>query len=403
MKNRKNIKPNMYMQKIFRGTQRLDNIKQTVNRLSLKPNEEGEKDEIYYKLFTRLNENIHPLPPIGSVIKLLQRIYTKEYAAIGAEFPIGANTADFLAPKFKRNHDELVKILEDMADQGLIFVATNDNGVKEYSLTPFYPGLIEFQLMKGTHTPEDIEKAYLIKDIINELKQKGRWFLKRPKLANLITPRGLRTVTVEKSLPNDNSIQSYEQVSALINRETSFAAGVCHCRHQKKLLGGSCEKKNMPEHSCFYFGKVADYMVERGFARRFSKIEVMDILEQCHKSGAVHNITDYNSKNLVLCNCCGCCCEFLTQMNQYRGFVTVIPSNFLASNKTSTCPKCGKCIKRCPVEAISLNDESVSIDHSICIGCGNCVAICPSDSLLMTRCKTAPPIKIKQEIVGLGV
>jgi hypothetical protein len=61
----------------------------------------------------------------------------------------------------------------------------------------------------------------------------------------------------EGELSDNTAIRSHEQVSAVIDREDSFAVGYCHCRHTNKLAGSPCKVENAPERSCFYFGKVA--------------------------------------------------------------------------------------------------------------------------------------------------
>lgn len=48
----------------------------------------------------------------------------------------------------------------------------------------------------------------------------------------------------------------------------------------------------------------------------------------------------------------------------------------------SECIKCGLCIKKCPVEALSLNQNHVNIDHTVCNTCMRCAHICPKDAFL---------------------
>jgi uncharacterized Fe-S center protein len=47
-----------------------------------------------------------------------------------------------------------------------------------------------------------------------------------------------------------------------------------------------------------------------------------------------------------------------------------------------TCTACGRCVKRCPVQAIVIGPDRVAmIDHETCYGCGECVAACPSGAI----------------------
>ncbi|MGN0177744.1 MAG: 4Fe-4S binding protein [Methanobrevibacter sp.] len=41
------------------------------------------------------------------------------------------------------------------------------------------------------------------------------------------------------------------------------------------------------------------------------------------------------------------------------------------------CIKCKKCIKKCPVDAISVIDGNVVVDQLKCISCGECLDVCP--------------------------
>jgi ferredoxin len=45
------------------------------------------------------------------------------------------------------------------------------------------------------------------------------------------------------------------------------------------------------------------------------------------------------------------------------------------------CQKCLKCLRVCPVEAITMSDERVKINKSRCINCGKCVDVCVNQGL----------------------
>jgi Pyruvate/2-oxoacid:ferredoxin oxidoreductase delta subunit len=357
--------------------------------------------DVYRRLGERLNQNMVRYPLIEEVLRFLKRIFSEEEAALGAEFPLGAHTARDLAITLGREENELADFLERMADQGLIFVSKNDEGESKYSLVPFVPGLVEFQSMRGTETEEDIETAKILRAMNEAMEALQSEQLKNPEVANKL-PAGLRTITVEEELPDSTSIRSYEQVSAIIDREKSFAVGYCHCRHTNKLTGSPCEIEDAPARSCFYFGKVADFMVERDFAKRVTRDECMQILKQCEEAGLVHNVSDIVGSNLVLCNCCGCCCGFLVKTRKYRGLRNVSPSNFKMTVDADSCTGCEECVSRCAVEAISMRDDCAHIDPECCLGCGNCASSCPAESLIMVRESDAEPARIPIELVGLG-
>ena len=45
------------------------------------------------------------------------------------------------------------------------------------------------------------------------------------------------------------------------------------------------------------------------------------------------------------------------------------------------CTGCGSCVDACPSEALSMDDDKVSVDQDACIDCGACVDECPVAAL----------------------
>ena len=55
----------------------------------------------------------------------------------------------------------------------------------------------------------------------------------------------------------------------------------------------------------------------------------------------------------------------------------IIPSNRQDIVDDYLCIKCKKCMKKCPVNAISLVNDKLQVDQLNCIACGECVDVCP--------------------------
>lgn len=55
----------------------------------------------------------------------------------------------------------------------------------------------------------------------------------------------------------------------------------------------------------------------------------------------------------------------------------IIPSKRQYIVDDYLCIKCKKCMKQCPVEAISLVDGKLVVDQLSCISCGDCLDVCP--------------------------
>jgi len=49
--------------------------------------------------------------------------------------------------------------------------------------------------------------------------------------------------------------------------------------------------------------------------------------------------------------------------------------------RESRCIGCGECLRGCQPEAISLRNQSISVNRDNCVLCGNCCRVCPSDAL----------------------
>ena len=63
----------------------------------------------------------------------------------------------------------------------------------------------------------------------------------------------------------------------------------------------------------------------------------------------------------------------------------LVSSPFVASLDAETCKGCGTCLKRCQMEAFSIQNKKAILDLNRCIGCGLCVNTCPTHSLSLLR------------------
>jgi len=366
-----------------------------------------ENKGVYVKLVDRLNKNQTKLPPINPVLNFVAELYTPEQAELGADFPLGAHTIKSLSGQLGRDENELTVMIQEMETKGLLFYAKTESGGKEYSLAPFVVGLFEHQYLKG----EDTEMSRKTSEYLRQIGEETRQMVidaheqSLPPDADIYQ---LRTLTIEEELlDRSTKIADWEQISKLLDNEDSFAAGACACSAIKKHAGAPCKIENVPIDRCIYFGKVADYYVEQGICRRYSRQEIEVLLKSFRDAGLVAQTSNFvEDGNLVLCNCCGCCCVFLNEVKTFGAKANrIIKSNFMPCVKSEECIGCGECIDICQMDAMKIDENTgtVMIDNKYCIGCGNCASKCTEKAISMVRvANVKPPKKRDLGIVGMG-
>ncbi len=79
-------------------------------------------------------------------------------------------------------------------------------------------------------------------------------------------------------------------------------------------------------------------------------------------------------------------------------------ADFRPEVRSEKCTACGRCVKWCPVDAVSIGPDRVArIDHDACYGCGECVAACP-EAAIATQWETTPEAiqeKIVEHVAGV--
>jgi len=282
----------------------------------------------------------------------------------------------------------LKQMIKDLNHNGaLTAIPSMSTGVMVYRIVPFFPGMLEFTLMRGETNEETKEIARLWQKFFDEtveLTQKNYDLV----VKSLKNARSMdRVIPVEEEIEvNQERIIPLEEMSKIIENYDTIALTTCYCRHQKDLVGNPCKTTDLRK-NCFGFGRAAEFLIREDFGEKISKKDALRIMKESEKAGLVHkafhNGLDSTKEIEDICQCCKCCCG--TFSSHYSGAAPFLSqTSYMAHVNEDDCMTCGTCVEICNAEAIKLEDIAV-VDEKRCIGCGLCAYHCPEKAIEMKR------------------
>ncbi|MDD5285015.1 MAG: 4Fe-4S binding protein [Desulfuromonadaceae bacterium] len=354
----------------------------------------GSKSSIV-PLIDRLNKYPIGLVDCEKLREILALLFDEREAFVASRFPLEEATLPELSKLTKFSEDELLPLLERMADKGLVMDMPY-GGEVYYLLLPGLIGFFELTFMKNRSDLPLPHLALLMREYLEE-SQAGEFFGSKTPLT--------RSLLYEEHIPVTSEVTSYDRAREII-REAGFgAAGMCYCRHKKEHLGETCAKGAPVEGICISLGSAARFMARRGFAQEKSVDELLALLDKARALNLTHITDNIRHKPSFICNCCSCCCELLAgvQMGYLNG---VAKTGFCAVIDKDQCNYCGACFRACNVKAIALpkevrfeqkSDRYALVAEEICLGCGACISACKQGALRMipATSRELPPLKRK--------
>ena len=334
----------------------------------------------YLDLQQRLHKNPIGAPPAEELFEILRLRFTEEEAQIGARMPMTPAPLDALARRLGQAPEKLGAALERMAEKGLV-LDFQTNGKPFYMLAPTVIGFFEFTFMRlHKELPNkklaDLLSAYMFED--------------RTFADNAFSPETTqvgRVIAHEKTIPDDlrSEILPYEQATEILKNAKLRAVGLCYCRHKAMHAGHPCKK---PMETCTTLDGSADWAIRRGYGRKISAEEAIEIAANTRDNYMVHIADNVQNEVSYICHCCGCCCGMLKAINVHGIQSAVHTSNYLATVNDDKCKACARCVKACPVMAIDIlplkfGEATARINEETCLGCGACNIACKNNAMSM--------------------
>jgi len=326
--------------------------------------------EVYRRLAEVLDTLPNGFPPTedGVEIRLLEKIFSEEEAALFCELRLTFETPAEIALRTGRSPAQLEECLSVMAEKGQVFMITL-GGERFFRMLPWVFGIYEFQLSRMDRELAELSEAY-------RPTFAARFFSDRPQL--------MQTLAVEEVIPSVQEALPYEKISAIIENGQSFLVNDCICKVERGLLGHPCTK---PVQVCLAVAPIPGVFDGSPRGRVLTREEAFALLRETEEAGLVHLTANVQVGQIYICNCCGCCCGVLRAINDLDVPASlVVNSHYFGVIDPDACSGCGLCAEeRCQVKAISFGDGAFRIDPERCIGCGLCISTCPAGAVRLVH------------------
>ncbi len=324
-------------------------------------------EDIYVKLREKIDQYSVGLrsTETGSEMKILKQLFTEDEAAIYLGMTRSLESAKTVASRLGMDADYVKKNLDDMTEKGLTFPRTRD-GVRYYAAAPFMHGFFEHQIFRKQKDPA---VAPLFEDYIMG------GFL--PRTASM------RTVPVMMEVNIKDTVLPFDDVKAMIQSREKIGLFRCACNYHVAQLGSDCKR---PAEVCLAFDFYAEYVIdEMKYGRWITRDEAMKVLEDSEKAGLVHQTAGDLRNTEAVCNCCPECCTVLRRVKMFPKPAALKNTNYKLEQNASACTLCTVCLDRCPMEALTLEDDEIKINRDRCIGCGLCTTTCEFKALSLVK------------------
>jgi hypothetical protein len=287
--------------------------------------------DIYRKLGVKIDNLSFRAPWNETFHALLKELYAPEEADLVVRMPFTLTSFDRLKAITGYNELQLRNLLERLCSKGLAMDLWLSDSF-HYMPSPFVIGVFELTMMRSAPDQDWKKISRLFHDYMIEQRDFLAGNCAHGEKIGL-----MRTIPHEDMIDQETSVEilDYEQASAIIEDQNSFAIGACSCRHTATHTGTKTCK--VPLDTCSSFGYAAEFLLRRGFAKKVSKSEMRDNVARSKELGLVLNIDNVRRNPSYLCHCCSDCCHLLVGMKKWGYTNVVITSSFLPETDGVKC------------------------------------------------------------------
>ena len=356
-----------------------------------------DNDRVYLDLIEWMRRSWGHLPDSEELLPMIKAGYTPEEAELLTGMPFVESSIEELAELKQMDPEELEPVLEGLARKGL-FLRLQRGSAFTYRLVDARFVFLRSFWWSG----RDDEQTRTVAPHVNRYYRDGlgdNW--------KGLHTKGLRALPIRQTIQDPREILPYEDVIEVLDNEDLFAVATCACRHRKGLDPDQ-PRCNHETENCLHFGRYARYIIDNDLGREITREDAKTILERSAEAGLIHSVSNWQNEVDTICNCCQCCCLYLEAFHVLKHAKPMNHSNYEAQTNPATCSGCGLCVKRCPMDALSLEQSEQArnktgkvavLEPGICIGCGVCAYKCPTESLTLKRRERLdhPPVDIADQ------
>jgi electron transport complex protein RnfB len=346
-------------------------------------NADKSSEDIYERLANAQEALPHGFPRTASGVelKLIKMAFSPEEVALASQLTRFPETAAEIAKRVGMEEADLTMLLESLIPRRLVRldipghqlpgVVLQVEGEKKYRLGPFLVGWYEANMRLLGKEFAELFEQYVIEG------GGERILSPRPGVLGVVPVRGSLT-------PEQMAVmETHLDIDAHFKRHERFVVLPCVCKRERELQGHHDCK--MPMKRCGFVGVPPQTPLSENVLDREEALKLFGELEQSgHVHLAVYGFTMFaeTPQFVGTCNCCACCCGVLHGQKLSGAEEGAQRSNYRAFIDPEECISCGACIERCPVDAITADENDKSkVERAKCIGCGVCVIDCPTDAI----------------------